>query len=418
MRLLKMILAIVFLMTVPLLAFDFDIDDAGDLVEALSKLKVEGKGYFYYKYDVSDNNSQSNSFDFGRMYFGANYRLSNQFSIRYLTDFSQQGNTSKFKVFPKYAYVDWKIKDGLSLIMGLQGTNNWKEPENAWGYRSIYYAPLEAFGKFWEVTAMTYASHLSYLYQGNQSEDYERQKNRYRNFNEASKSGMGSSADMGVTAKYNFCDDYYANLSVINGSGYKERENDIYKNVQLRVGSHQINKRLHLSGYVELEPWSGSSLTGDRQQYMNVQWDMMASFKRNGIFSVGVDLNGKKFDGIETINAFCYSIFGNFHIFQEQLLFLARYDNYSTGIDHAEFFDYDQVWWTNGGLLILGLDYKPHKNISIIPNLQMKSYDNQEYRNKIIYIHLSFGFQREKRIQSITMNEQVAECKLSSYRVV
>ena len=110
MRFLKFTFVIVILLSVQLFAFDFDINDAGDLVEALSKLKVEGTGYFYYTHDASKGDGQSNSFDFARMYFGATYRLSDNFSVRYLSDFSHQDKTGKFEVFAKYAYVDWKLK--------------------------------------------------------------------------------------------------------------------------------------------------------------------------------------------------------------------------------------------------------------------------------------------------------------------
>jgi len=46
MRFITLIFVIVVMLTIPLFAFEFDPDNTGDLVETLSKLKVDGKGYF------------------------------------------------------------------------------------------------------------------------------------------------------------------------------------------------------------------------------------------------------------------------------------------------------------------------------------------------------------------------------------
>jgi len=386
---------IVFLISAPLFAFEFDIDDVGDLIESLSKLKIEGKGYFYYMHDMSEDDGQTNRFDFSRMYFGAKYRLSDNFSVRYLSDFSHEDKTGKFEVFAKYAYVDWNINDKLTAIMGLQGTSNWKQPENAWGYRSIQYAPMEAFGKYWGLASSKYMEYIldPRRTAGVDSEERLQLMRRYENLRLAGRSKMGSSADMGLILKFKPMTNSYAKLMVLNGTGYKKAENDMYKNFQLRMGTKMINNRLHLSGYVEVEPWDGPDLGGQRQLYMNMQWDLLASFKRNGIFTAGVNLNGKKFDGIEIINSMNYSVFGNFHILQEELKILARYDYYSTGFDDGEVLLPEDQWETNGSLIIVGLDYIAHKNIHIIPNFQMLSYEDSEREsNRTAYVHLSFKF--------------------------
>jgi len=406
MRFLALIFAVIILWNVPVFAIDFkindlDIEDTENIVEALSRiealsrLKIETTGYFYYKHDASEGDGQSNSFDLARMYLGAKYMLSENFTLRYLSDISHQDKTGKFEVFAKYAYVDWKVNDKFSVIMGLQGTGNWKEPEKAWGYRSIQYAPMESFGKYWESYAGMYA-YIIDLYArtpGLSSSERRKFMNRHENFLSASASKMGSSADMGITLKFKPVKNTYASFMVLNGTGYKKAETDMYKNFQLRAGTKMVDNRLHLSGYVEIEPWDGPDLDGATQLYMNMQWDLMASFKRNGIFSVGVDLNGKNYDGIETVNAMNYSIFGNFHVIQEKLKVLARYDYYSTGFDDVDLFDDKFNWESNASLIILGLDYIAHKNVHIIPNFQMLSPEkSDEDPFNTIYVHVSFKF--------------------------
>ena len=122
--------------------------DIPDLVQHLGGLKIVGKGYFYYHHDASQGDGQTNSFDFARLYMGAKYHISDEFSVEYLTDIAHHDKTGKLEVYTKYAYVDWSITNKLNLVMGLQGTSNWKQPEKAWGYRSIHKAPMEAFGGF------------------------------------------------------------------------------------------------------------------------------------------------------------------------------------------------------------------------------------------------------------------------------
>lgn len=370
-----------------------DDPDLSQLVQKLAGLKVEGKGYFYYHHDASEGDGQSNSFDFSRMYIGARYKLSDEFTVRYLTDFSHQDKTGKFEVFSKYAYVDWKIRDNLNILMGLQGTHNWKQPESAWGYRSIQYSPMDSFGKYWGEWAKAYTSYLEKWVQDPATSAVDTLELTYRhaNFSATSRYNMGASADLGVSVKYEPSDAAYVNFMALNGSGYKHAEDDMYKNFQLRSGVFLVDKTVHISGYLGLEPWMSVDEKGSSKSYTNIQWDVMTSYTAKEKFTVVVNVNLKTFAGIEKINALCFSVFGHGYLVPKKLKALARYDIYDSGFNDVEVKAGDDKFESNGGLVIVGFDYKAHKKISIIPNFQILSFEDSE-KDPVnsVYVHLNF----------------------------
>lgn len=356
-------------------------------------IKVEGKGYFYYRHDASKDDGQSNSFDFSRMYIGAKYNLSDEFTIRYLTDMGHQDKTGKFEVFAKYAYVDWKINSNLNLVLGLQGTHNWKQPENAWGYRSIQYAPMEYFGKYWGNWAKKYSEYLEDWAENpvTSSQDSLRLTRVRTNFSAASRSEMGSSADMGLSVKYKPSELSYVKLMILNGSGYKSTEDDMYKNYQFRTGVYLLEKAVHISGYFEIEPWRSIDETGSEKSYMNTQWDALVSYTQKSKFTLGVNVNSKTFAGIQEINGLNFSVFGNAYLLPEKLKALVRYDMYSTGFNDVDVQPGESDWKSDGSLFIIGFDYQAHEKVSIIPNIQILTYEDSD-KNPVntAYLHLYF----------------------------
>ena len=356
-------------------------------------VKVEGKGYFYYLHDASQDDGQSNSFDFSRMYIGARYGLSDEFTVRYLTDIGHQDKTGKLEVFTKYAYVDWKIKDNLNLIMGLLGTHNWKQPEDDWGYRSIQYAPMEMFGSYWVNWAKEYSGYLKDWAEdpATSSADSLKLSRKLENFNTTGRYKMGASADMGISVKSKPSDIAYVNLMILNGSGYKSSEDNMYKNFQFRTGIYLLEKAVHISGYFEVEPWRSIDESGAEKSYMNTQWDALASYTQKDKFTLGVNANSKTFSGIQEIDALCLSVFGNTFLIPMKLKALARYDMYNTGFNNADVKPGDSKWESDGGLIIVGLDYKANEKISIIPNIQILTYEDSAMDPvNSAYMHLYF----------------------------
>lgn len=350
----------------------------------------EGKGYFYYLHDFTSGAGQQNEFDISRMYIGAKYQISEEFMARYLTDISHQGGDGKFEVFTKYAYLDWNLSQwNLHTLMGLQGTNNWSVPEKAWGYRAIRKAPMESFGGYWGDVADAYEELLEDWAIADPGTDYDSQRD---NFHTGADTKTGSSADMGIGLKWKPSSLYYANFMIRNGVGYKQAENDMYKNFQVRAGGYFHEKAIHVSVYAEIEPWMGVDDAGESKGYNNIQLDLFASYQKKDLFLVGVNYNSKTIPGsLDDITASCISGFGNVFIVEKKLKALARYDIYQTGFNDATMPTGVELE-TNAGLLIIGLDWMPVKKVHLIPNVQILSFENSDIdANNAFYVHLWYN---------------------------
>ena len=173
------------------------------MAEEPGSYKLDGEAYFYYMHDASEGDGQTNKFAFSRVYLGVKYFLSDDFMVRYLTDVGP--GEWRPNVFAKYAYLDWKMRDNLNLVIGLAETNNWNMPEKAWGYRVIRYSPMESFGDYWWDWKDSYGNALGDWAQSLQNTDpvkaAEVDIHRY-NLREGGETRMGSSADLGVGVKF------------------------------------------------------------------------------------------------------------------------------------------------------------------------------------------------------------------------
>lgn len=364
-----------------------------------SPVKLELKAYSLYHHDATEGDGQSNSFDISRVYIGAKYSMSDEFNARYLTDISHASGGGKFEVYTKYAYLDWSLsKYHVKLTFGLQALQTWKQAESEWGYRVIRYSPTESFGKYWGSVKGDYEDHLSNWAEAlldtsggrTPSQDdialAHELETQEANFHISSHTKMGSSADMGIGLNLKLSKTSYANFIVRNGTGYKEAENDMYKNFQLRAGNYFLEKALHLSAFVEVEPFRGVEKT-----YRNLQWDLFASYKTKTNFLMGVNVNSKIFAGSnENITAMCYSAFGHFYL-KPNLKAIARYDQYIAGFNDVLLPSGGAALKTNANLLILGFDFIPDKHIHIVPNVQIQTFEDPDSdKQTAFYLHLQY----------------------------
>ncbi len=348
--------------------------------------KFEGQGFFAYRHDASEVDGQTNDFEMLRMNFGIKYFASDDLTLRYLTDISRESATGKIDATAKFAYVDWKVQKHLNLLLGLQGTNNWVPTETAWGYRTIMFSPMEAFGDYWGTWNKKYTTYLEAWSQEDPSK-----ASLFTNQTQASRSRMGAAADMGAALQYKPVKSAYVNFMIRNGTGFKKAEDDMYKNFQLLVGKYFMNNALHVSAFTEVEPWRGVDENGDSKGFNNVGWDVTASYTQKDKYVVGLDLNSKTFASTESITGTCFSMFAHGFIRPGKLKALGRYDIYTTGFNDAPVKPGDDSFKSNGNRLMLGIDYLAHKNVSIIPNFQMISYEDSNLKPiKGGYVHMQF----------------------------
>lgn len=348
--------------------------------------KFEGQGFFAYRHDASEVDGQTNDFEMLRMNFGIKYFASDDLTLRYLTDISRESATGKIDATAKYAYVDWKVQKHINLLLGLQGTNNWVPTEAAWGYRTIMFSPMEAFGDYWGTWNKKYTTYLEAWSQEDPSKVA-----LFTNQAQASRSRMGAAADMGAAINYKPVKSAYVNFMIRNGTGFKKAEDDMYKNFQLLVGKYFMDNAVHVSAFTEVEPWRGVDENGESKAFNNVGWDVTASYTQKDKFVVGLDLNSKTFASTESITGTCLSVFAHGFIRPGKVKALGRYDMYTTGFNDAPVMPGDESFKSNGNRLMVGIDYLAHKNVSVIPNFQMISYEDSSLEPvKGGYVHMQF----------------------------
>lgn len=348
--------------------------------------KLDGRGYFAYRHDATEGDGQSNEFEMARMMFGLKYFASDDLTLRYLTDIARESGNGKIDAQAQLAYVDWKIDKRFNLLVGLQLTNNWAQTEVTWGYRSILTSPMEAFGDFWGSWNKKYVSYLEAWAQADPTK-----AGLLSNQVTASRSRMGAAADMAVGASYKPVKSVFVNFQIRNGSGYKSAENDMFKNFQLIAGKSFMNNAVNVSAFTELEPYRGVDTNGDSKGFVNVAWDVSASYTENNKFTVGTSVNSKTFASTESITG--TSVSGFFHGFikPNKLKAIARYDVYYTGFNDAPVMQGDDAFESDGTRMVIGLDYLAHKNFSIIPNLQVISYEDSDLEPiRSAFVHMAF----------------------------
>lgn len=150
--------------------------------EPKGKAIVQVFGNFHSGFGAENNDC---GFELERAYLGYEYDLGNGLKTKAVMDIGQSGNVSDYHriAYIKNAMLSWKT-GSLTLNGGLISTTQFNFQEKFWGYRYIM-----------------------------------------KSFQDAYK--FGSSADLGLSASYQFTDWLSADAIVVNGEGYKKiQQND------------------------------------------------------------------------------------------------------------------------------------------------------------------------------------------------
>jgi len=122
-------------------------------------------------------------FDIGRAYFGYNYNFSRSLSGRVVYDVADPGaGKLKFTGMLKFAYLRYQT-DKLTVTGGMIPLPEYDQGDRKWGYRYVY-KPFH--------------------------DEY----------------GFGTAADLGLSAAYNIASWISADVTLVNGEGYKLVETD------------------------------------------------------------------------------------------------------------------------------------------------------------------------------------------------
>ncbi|MBN1927400.1 MAG: hypothetical protein JW798_16310 [Prolixibacteraceae bacterium] len=259
----------------------------------------------------SDGVNES-AFALDRVYFGYQYNLSENFSGKLNFDIGNPGvGKLEMVAYIKNAYITY-AKNRFSVNFGMISTTQFKVQEKFWGYR--------------------------YIMKSYQDE--------YK---------LGSSADLGISASYDFTDWLSADVILVNGEGYKnvQADNDYRAGFGLSLAPV---KGLTLRGYFD-------ALTSENMQ-TSVASFVGYKFSKG---SIGIEYNMQNNTGKESGRELSgISSYATLSLIKN-MKFYARYDMIASNV-------IDGASWNlskDGSLIMAGFEYQPVKGVKFAPNYRL-----------------------------------------------
>ncbi len=297
-------------------------------ISIAEEIKFSALAYYEYSYYSDIKADISNEFEFRRVYFGLEKKISTSLSYKLLTDVGRRSEDGRLEVYIKNAKVDWNTQFG-KIVIGMQGMNVFDIQKNTWGYRSI------------DKTVMN-------------------------------KNNWASSADIGL-GYYNNYNRLNYNVLITNGTGFKLPENDSYKKLSTQVyyGEGKLNSKDGMnSGFVfTYEPYYLEGGTTESKFVVG-----LFGGYASGHFRIGAEF-GQLMDSDIDASMNIISGYGNYSISKQFDIFV-RLDNLNNNSAISNY-------------AILGVAISPEKGLKIMPNIRFASMDIS--KTTINYI-LNFEF--------------------------
>jgi hypothetical protein len=296
------------------------------------KVLMETFGDYYYKFgsDTAPSGSaeyqnlkkDQNGFALRRIYLGYNYIFTEKISSTVMLE-SNDGlilADGKRAFTLKLAYFEWKdIFPGSKLIVGAQKTSIFEGAEKIWGLRYV------------EKTIVDFR-------------------------------GIGKSNDVGIALTGNFDKNeiFGYHVMVANGESQKAETNK-YKKVYGTLSGNFVDKKLLVEFHGNYEKTSDNTY--------NLLTKATLGFI-NDYISVGVEelLYINHNDKTNPINSGS-SLFARVSFIKDKFAGFARVDTYYPDIENGANVNNDLF-------TVLGIEYKPIKQLSILPNLWMMGYNS------------------------------------------
>ncbi|MEO6132806.1 MAG: hypothetical protein ABIQ02_13235 [Saprospiraceae bacterium] len=308
---------------------DFFVKTGGDTATWASRLIYSGVPKKVY------------AFSLRRLYLGYDYTISPTFSTSVILEGSDAVLTAKGErsVFIKALFLKWKnIYRGGDLLIGQMPTLSYSTFfEKLWGYRSIERTMLD-------------------------------------------QRAIRPSSDMGV-ALYGSFDSlrtFGYDIMISNGTGVKPEE-------LTQLGKHKVyagdifgyffDRQIMIDLYADYQ-------TGPNDQFVSSLHGFVVYQTEPVTFGIEVFSglqNNVKSDG-SAVKPFGVSLFTRGRIIKDKLNAFARYDSYNPDIRYR---DIDAITIYNAAsmnnhydeqFITAGLDFIPHKNVHLLPNIWINSY--------------------------------------------
>ena len=300
--------------------------------EPKGKAIVQVFGNFHTGFGAENNDR---GFELDRSYLGYEYKLGNGLSVKGVMDIGKSSDVSDYQriAYIKNAMVSWKTRN-LSLNGGLISTTQFNFQEKFWGYRYI----MKSF------------------------------QDQYK---------FGSSADLGISATYQFANWISADAIIVNGEGYKK----LQKNDGLNYG---LGVTLTPVKGLQIRLYGGLNESGEDGKKDVANLAAFVGYKHE-TFTIGAEYNqmwNASFKDDAGQNG--YSIFASAKLSQVTNLY-ARFDNL-----------YSQNDWNiskDESAAILGAQFKVGKYVKIAPNFRMSMPKADGANNSYTaYVNCYFGF--------------------------
>ena len=332
-------------------------------VDAKSQGKFSGLMFGDYFYNVARDTTfrrtnLSNSavsgqkdlqgFQFRRIYFTYDNDISEKFTTRFRLEADQAALSSNGKIstYVKDAYLKWKnIFGGSDLTFGLQPTPAYEISENAWGYRSLEKTIMDLRG-------IIPSRHLGISLKGKLDE--------------------GGSVNYWLMFANNS-----TSTSVPNGT---VAGNDKFKRYSLHLQFKPSDKlQITLYGDLLARPQVNDpkSTAVPRATLSNdaITGAVFVGYAEKDKYNFGVEgfLNSTANQFVNAtgspaaLSALGITVFGTVNL-QQDLVLIARYD----------YFDPNTSSDAKGDMrnyILAGLSFKVDKNVQIIPNVQLETYE-------------------------------------------
>lgn len=300
--------------------------------EPKGKAIVQVFGNFHTGFGAENNDR---GFELDRSYLGYEYKLGNGLSVKGVMDIGKSSDVSDYQriAYIKNAMVSWKTGN-LSLNGGLISTTQFNFQEKFWGYRYI----MKSF------------------------------QDQYK---------FGNSADLGISATYQFANWISADAIIVNGEGYKK----LQKNDGLNYG---LGVTLTPVKGLQIRLYGGLNESGEDGKKDVANLAAFVGYKHE-TFTIGAEYNqmwNASFKDDAGQNG--YSIFVSAKLSQVTNLY-ARFDNL-----------YSQNDWNiskDESAAILGAQFKVGKYVKIAPNFRMSMPKADGANNSYTaYVNCYFGF--------------------------
>ena len=291
----------------------------------IKEFKPSGKPYakVYSNFNVNNYDGKTDyAFDLTRAYLGYGYKFSENFSGKLNIDVgapevnigdSLKGSTNlDLTAYLKNASLTYKY-DKLTVDFGLISTKQFKTQEGIWGHRYLFKSFMD--------------------------------ENKF-----------GSSADLGVSVSYKFIDMLSADITIMNGEGYKTLQADSIFKYGVGVTGKPING---LVVRVYYDMMGNDNLQSTIATFVGYETEKIEA----GV-EYNMQSNNKMKDGYDFSG---FSVYGSYQA-TNKIQGFARFDNLSS----VKLNGASDAWniKKDGQTIIAGVELSPVKGVKIAPNYQ------------------------------------------------